>query len=679
MDQSAYFPPRPSFHRIALVVLILAGLALSALAFASVRAAERHAARDSLGKIAGERIELLQADILRSTEVLHGLRSFHDAAPQLTREQFTALVASPLSRQPEIRALEWIPRVRAAQRDQFEADVRAAGFDQFHFTQLDPAGRPVVAARRDFYYPVYYLEPLATNRPAFGYDLGSDPVRRAAIETAASTGTLVATAPVRLAQDGKFGFLVLLPVYAGQERLPTTALPPHPNLHGFMLAVFSTDELISRALAPLAASGVDAQVTDCNSGTRLFSSGADGKTGLAPEASALAIDQNFEIAGRSWQLRLVPGPAFLAAHPSSQAFAALIAGLLMTLLLAAYVHHALRAQHLAQTASSAKSAFLANTSHEIRTPLNAMLGYARVLARQQDLPPHLQHAARTIVDSGAHLLTLLNDILDLSKIEAGRLTPQNNAFELQTFARSVVEIFGETCEHKGLVLTLKTPEPPLYVVTDERKLRQVLMNLLGNAVKFTDRGRVSLTITRASLEPGNCHYAFEVSDTGIGVPPEMREAIFDPFRQAPEGAARGGTGLGLALSRQFVEMLRGKLEYQPNGRGSSFSFSIPLPPADLPAVRAPERVERPRIPAPVTSDMPAVPSSLLLRLRQASELHATTDLKRLFTELGRSSPAHQHLAAELQLQLQRCDLAAVRRAVQELRPAECPAGAGGHA
>jgi len=245
-----------------------------------------------------------------------------------------------------------------------------------------------------------------------------------------------------------------------------------------------------------------------------------------------------------------------------------------------------RAEEEAAAANRAKSAFLAAMSHEIRTPMNAILGYAQLLSRDAGLLEPHREAVRTILSSGDHLLGLIDDVLDLSKIEAGRAEIHRSAFNLGGLVRDLAAMFRERCREKGLAIDVDVP-PELAgyrVMGDERKLRQVLINLLGNAVKFTDAGCVTLCVEHNPLEPGT--YRFEVADTGIGVPPEMAGAVFEPFRQAAGGCHRGGTGLGLAIARQHVELMGGQLKLASDGRqGSTFFFRLQLPQADALSIR----------------------------------------------------------------------------------------------
>ena len=231
------------------------------------------------------------------------------------------------------------------------------------------------------------------------------------------------------------------------------------------------------------------------------------------------------------------------------------------------------ARDTAEAATRAKSEFLANMSHELRTPLNGVLGYAQLLQRDRTMNAAQREALDAIGRCGSQLLDLINDVLDLSKIEAGRLDIDEGPTDLTQLLTDLRYVVAETAAHKGLTLTMTLDaDVPRAVIVDGRHLRQVLLNLLGNAVKFTRAGDVRLRVGAAGGR-----LVFEVVDTGPGIEPEAITEIFAAFTQTKTGAEAGGTGLGLTISDHLITKMGGALKVESAlGSGSRFSFSLPL-------------------------------------------------------------------------------------------------------
>ncbi|MBW4545593.1 MAG: response regulator [Symplocastrum torsivum CPER-KK1] len=241
-----------------------------------------------------------------------------------------------------------------------------------------------------------------------------------------------------------------------------------------------------------------------------------------------------------------------------------------------------KAEQAAAAANQAKSEFLANMSHELRTPLNAILGFTQLMNRNSQLTAEQREFLEIINGSGEHLLELIDDILDLSKIEAGLIDLNQKSFDLYRLLDNIEDLFQIQTEQKNLdFIVIVSPNVPQYIRTDEQKLRSCLLNLLSNAIKFTNYGGVTLTVGKSKKSESSLQ--FSVSDTGLGIAPEEIETLFDAFVQTSAGrATAGGTGLGLAITKNFVELMGGEIRVSSVlGEGTTFQFTIKLSEADL--------------------------------------------------------------------------------------------------
>jgi PAS domain S-box-containing protein len=251
-----------------------------------------------------------------------------------------------------------------------------------------------------------------------------------------------------------------------------------------------------------------------------------------------------------------------------------------------------QAMEAARTANQAKSRFLANMSHELRTPLNAILGFSQLLTHSNNLTSQQIEEVNIINASGMHLLELMTTVLSMAKIEANHISLQAVEVNLPVLIKNLEQVFHIMAESKHLTLTTQiAPHVPRLVKTDQVKLRQVLINLISNAIKFTQQGSVVLRVRRVdgpvcqSAEPASwLNLQFEVEDTGLGIAPAERDKVFAPFEQTQSGRdSQAGTGLGLAISREFARLMGGELDFvSAVGQGSTFFLTLPVEPVELP-------------------------------------------------------------------------------------------------
>lgn len=299
----------------------------------------------------------------------------------------------------------------------------------------------------------------------------------------------------------------------------------------------------------------------------------------ATALQAAPFEQEFRVATKDGQARFLKGlaQAFTDADGRTQR----VLGVNWDVTAERLASDALRqAKETAEAAERAKSSFLANMSHELRTPLNAIIGFAEVMKHDSSLSKVNREYVNIINHSGSHLLSLINEVLDMAKVESGRIELLENDLNLPSFLNAVAAMMGLRAERKDLKLLRDfDPQLPAFVKTDELKLRQILLNLLSNAIKFTARGEVAFKVDyqpAGLAQPGRLHV--EVRDTGPGMTAQELDTLFTPFQQGQAGRkSQEGTGLGLVLSKRFVELMGGNLRVQSTpGLGSSFAFSIAL-------------------------------------------------------------------------------------------------------
>ncbi len=584
----------------------------------------------------GEKLaQLLKQRFNAHEESIAALRRLIEVTPSMSYRQFEHFTQLTLKDNPDIFALSFNPYVQLAHRDAVERDFGARnGIPGFEIKERDSQKRLVRAADRPEYVAVGFIAPLKGNAPAVGYDINSEPIRRDAIQHAKISALSAVTAPIQLVQENqkRVGVLVLHPAYK-REITPRDA-GQNSDLIGFAVGVIKVDEMVEIATRPAAVDGLVFSIEDANAP-------ADKRTIYQSAASATAGDAAFHwqtklnIADRTWNLSVFPTTAYLQQERPWTVWALSMVGLILVVLLqilllvttgrASLINNLVKertreleqadeqmrrlnasleervqqrteelqekAEQLAIT-SKYKSEFLSSMSHELRTPLNSLLILAQMLAEnpEHNLSEQQIEYAKIIQGAGKDLLELINDILDLSKIESGTVTLQLEDVSFASVSAQIERTFRHVAESRGLGFSVElAPDLPESLYTDAQRLQQVLKNLLSNALKFTATGQVSVRI--AAVESGwsvdhdglnraGAVIGFFVTDSGIGLAADKQKIIFEAFHQADTGTARkyGGTGLGLSISRELARLLGGELHLVESapGQGSTFALFIPL-------------------------------------------------------------------------------------------------------
>jgi len=592
------------------IVVLLLGAVLSVTAFLQLRDFEYERTRSHFLAEADDRLRTLDTNVALTVGKLKSVGAFFDVADGISRTDFGRLVAPLLAGDRSIQALEWVPHIQRSQRAAYEAALRRETNPSGPVAMIEPRDRDLMvrAAERDDYYPVHFVEPLVGNEKAWEFDLGSNPSRREALERAAQSGEMLATARVTLVQEtgDQFGVLIFRPVYA-PPIASEVGRSPLGRLKGFALGVFRIGDILAAGeTGGEPAKGIEIALFDRG--------GKPGEHLLYPKARSGAweaesdvravfkLERSFVVGGRIWHAVAYAAPGSFAVDRWTSG-PALLAGLAMTGLLAAMLRmgyrkrqeieatvaqrtaelqqtqaELIRAKDAAEAGSRAKSNFLATVSHELRTPMNGVIGFAELLMLPGSSDQEREEYARTILSSSKLLLSLLDDILDLSKIEAGKMQLSVSTLDPAQKLHDMAAIFGESARSKGLTLEVRWlgPQRAKYL-GDPIRVRQILANLINNAVKFTDHGGILVEGREISADGDEAEVEFSVTDTGIGISVDKVDLLFKPFSQVDdfERGTSMGTGLGLSIVRKLARMMKGDVwvESKP-GTGSRFWVRI---------------------------------------------------------------------------------------------------------
>lgn len=521
-----------------------------------------------------------------------------DAHTEISRQEWAVFVdhLNLSENYPGIQGIGYSAVVKSVEKEAFIAKIRAEGFPDFSIT-------PSLSGDQT---AIQYLEPFDwRNRRAFGFDMTSEQTRRTAMEAARDTGEPQLTARVILKQevttDVQFGFLMYYPVY-DQKQQTQSLESKQKALLGFVYSPFRIRDFVDGILSH-AQQNISYRIYDDNSLTEehLLFSTVDKPHNQLTQVQALQFGQ------RTWLVQTFANASYLAEGDVDRPMIIAIGGVLIDLFLflsiATIANRKKQVELLAQqitkdlaikteqaeTAAKTKSHFLANMSHELRTPITAILGFSELGSAQANADK-AHHYFSHIHYSGQHLLSLVSDIIDFSHLESGKVTLNSHPFFAQHTIQNIQHIFHHKAVEKGLILQITTNTLAPAYLGDEGRIKQILINLLDNAIKFTREGYVHLDIQAQTITETQQRLTFSVTDTGVGMSMEHIQMLFQAFQQADISNTRqfGGTGLGLAICNRLVQLLGGnRLEVSSIlNKGSRFSFAIPLQ-LSAPPVSAP--------------------------------------------------------------------------------------------
>lgn len=516
-------------------------------------------------------------------EILYSLKYFYDGSEEVDASEFSTFSGRFHKRHPEIRALSWARHV-------VDNDENLPAWRNGHsFIQED---------ERQHRFIVEFVESANRASQAIGFDLSSEADRRDAIIRTVKTGNIALTEPIDLITTKERGFLMMAPVF--KQHSQNSSQSTHWDMvEGVVIGVFSIKGLLQDLLAKREGQHIYVTVKDAN---------LEGENGFIfsnrPNGDSVDLQWRYvmPVGGRNWELLFTADALFLSASHNLSVWLYL-AGLLLcsgiglfqliimgrTSLVEELVE--IRTQelsdkqkdlekekHKAEKLNESKSSFLASLSHEIRVPLSGITG-AVGLMESSTLSADQKKSIR-IINSGIHnIIALLNDILDITRIESGRLELASEVFNLPDLCHDVVSMTDVQVSDAISVELVLAPGVPRMVGGDSLRLRQILSNLMNNAAKFTQKGHITLEVKFEKVEKNLIHLCFVVEDTGIGVPEDKQQTIFEKFRQASVDHAKihGGAGMGLAICYELTKLMDGYIDLESEvGKGSRFLVHLPL-------------------------------------------------------------------------------------------------------
>lgn len=607
------------FPRGRFILASLAGFSLSAAVLCTLALNEERSKQAAeFNNNASILARNLEASVSNATNILHSVAGLVRAEPNLTPTQFNQFTSNILAENPVLQGLSWNIRVSENNVEALQALLKRGYAKEnvnFTITERDSENNLIPFRKRPLHVVVAFIEPFADNRKALGYDVFSQASRQEALKTAWQTEQIYPTTPIKLVQENsqQAGVLLFLPVKS------TTG---NPFQNGYATGVIRAQDLASLAFKKSSNNHaillMDPMVND-DSGVlfshnlspsqvqRLTMANQNGQS----LSNQFPLLNRYEISlgARSWVLFVANENTFIYQPWGVHlllASATLFAGLLgwFMVIVAGYTDEiefavdkrtkelSLSNQRLvlseqrqneamqqAEKSNQAKSEFLANMSHEIRTPMNAILGLSRLGLKDQASERATDRFTK-IHQAGELLLSILNDILDFSKIEANKMNLESATFSLREVIGQLDDLFRGQAETKGLTLSCRFGKiSHAYFVGDSLRIKQVLANLLSNAIKFTHEGGVTLMVEQLTDSRGNTTLCWHVTDTGIGMSPELQAVLFEAFTQADSSTSRvyGGSGLGMTISHRLATAMGGELDVSSElGQGSEFTFTVPV-------------------------------------------------------------------------------------------------------
>lgn len=546
-------------------------------------------------------------DLHASIKIFDAYDAFISSVPKLDRSGFERFSKSMLENTRLLNGVGWAEIIPHTQRLKTENAQRANGFQGFEFKNINANGEVIRAREKKEYIPILYLYPEEQFSGALGLDLAGDAHKSEMLARARLMNHTVASAPkiIEHEPESRNSVLLFRPIYSHDNQ----------QFLGFISGSIPAEKLFANVLAVLEQTGfslVLSDVTDSNNVSYLVQQEKPSLAGLP------TFKYYLEFAERVYEVDLYASYSHVLPNRNWTSWFVLVAGFCIAALTQTFVlsiagsHSRIKDEvfrktqdlqkqtQLAEQASQAKSQFLSNMSHELRTPLNAIIGLVK-LCLKTNLNAQQKHYLDRVSLASTTLLSLINQTLDHTKIEAGKMEIENEKFTLNYVLQKLHVVFEQTSQDKGLGFVIEVADGvPNDLIGDELRLEQILINLLGNAFKFTSEGQVALSV---SLDE-NKWFVFDVDDTGCGIPIDYQQHMFAAFTQVDSSTSRvfGGTGLGLSISSDLAKMMGGHLSLVASDpAGSKFRVTLPLKvaenatmvefmPSEVPPLVQPEQI-----------------------------------------------------------------------------------------